>query len=53
MLMRRKYERDFTETGREYVVWIHLGQDRDQYHTFVNIIMNLQVPLRVAKFLNS
>jgi hypothetical protein len=31
-------------TGCEGVVWIHLAQDRDQWQTPVNMVMNLQGP---------
>jgi hypothetical protein len=24
--------------------WIHLAEDRDQWRTLVNLVMNLQVP---------
>jgi hypothetical protein len=35
---------DFKEIGWEGVYWIHLTQDRDQWWTVVNTVMNLQVP---------
>jgi len=35
---------DLQETGSEGVNWIHVAQNRDQWHAFVNIVMNLQVP---------
>jgi hypothetical protein len=33
--------------------WIHLAQDRDQWSTLVNMVMNLRVPYNVGKFLSS
>jgi hypothetical protein len=35
---------DIRETGWEGVDWIHLVQDRDQWQTLVNMIINFQVP---------
>jgi hypothetical protein len=35
---------DCGEIGWKDVDWIHLAQDRDQWHTFVNMVMNLWVP---------
>jgi hypothetical protein len=32
------------EIGWEGVVWLHLAQDRDQWRTHVNTVMNLRVP---------
>jgi hypothetical protein len=32
------------ETGLCGMDWIHLGQDRDQWRTVVNTVMNLRVP---------
>lgn len=37
------YQRDVRHTG--YVNWIKLTQDRVKWQAFVNIIMNLQIPL--------
>jgi hypothetical protein len=31
------------EIGREIMDWIHLAQDRDQWRTIVNTVMNLLV----------
>jgi hypothetical protein len=35
------------------VDWMHLGQDRDQLQTLVNMIMNLHGPQKVGNFLTS
>jgi hypothetical protein len=35
---------DLREIGWDGVDWIHLGQDRDQWRTLVNAVMNLRVP---------
>jgi hypothetical protein len=35
---------DIREIGLEGMDWIQEAQDRDQWWTLVNIIMNLQVP---------
>jgi hypothetical protein len=32
---------DIREIGWEVVDWIHLAQDRDQWRTVVNTVMNL------------
>jgi hypothetical protein len=32
------------ETEWEVVNWIHLAQDRDQWRTLMNTVMNLRVP---------
>jgi hypothetical protein len=37
---------DLREIGWEGVDWMHLTQDRDQWQTLVNIVMNLQIALR-------
>jgi hypothetical protein len=31
---------DLRERGWEYVDWIHLAQDRDQWWAFLNTVMN-------------
>jgi hypothetical protein len=33
--------------------WIDLAQDRDQWSSLVNTVMNLRVPQNVGKFLSS
>jgi len=35
---------DLRETGYEYVDWLHLAQDRDQWWALVNTVMNFWVP---------
>jgi hypothetical protein len=35
---------DLQEIGLEGVHWIHLAQDRDWWHTLVNMAMNLRIP---------
>jgi len=35
---------DLRETGYEYVDWLHLAQDRDQWWALVNTVMNFPVP---------
>jgi hypothetical protein len=37
-------EMDLREVGRNGMDWIHLAQDRDQWKTLVNIVLNLRVP---------
>jgi hypothetical protein len=34
---------DLGDNGWGWLEWIQLAQDRDQWHTFVNTVMNLQV----------
>jgi hypothetical protein len=43
---------DLRKIGWEFVDWMHLTQDRDQWRDLVNIIMNLRVPLNAGNFLN-
>jgi hypothetical protein len=35
---------DLTEIGWDCVDWIDLAQDRDQWRTLVNMVLNLRVP---------
>jgi hypothetical protein len=35
---------DFREIGWEVVGWIHLAENRGQWRSLVNTIMNLRVP---------
>jgi len=35
---------DLKEVRWEDVDWMHLTQDRDQWRTLVNAVMNLRVP---------
>jgi hypothetical protein len=35
---------DLRETGWDGMDWIDLAQDRDQWRTLVNTVMNLRVP---------
>jgi hypothetical protein len=46
--LRHRWEDSITmylrEIGREVVDWIHLTQNRVQWRTLVNTVMNIQVP---------
>jgi len=44
---------DLREIGWEGVDEMHLAQDSNQWQALVNMIMNLQVPLKVLNFLMS
>jgi hypothetical protein len=33
------------EIGWEFMEWIHMAQDRDQWRAVVNTVMNLPVPV--------
>jgi hypothetical protein len=44
---------DLREIGCCDLEWVDLVQDRDQWRTVVNTVMNLQVPQSVGKFLSS
>jgi hypothetical protein len=35
---------DLREIWREFVEWMHLAQDSDQWQALVNMVMNLRVP---------
>jgi hypothetical protein len=35
---------DLKEIGLDYIDWIDLAQDRDQWRALVNTVMNLRVP---------
>jgi hypothetical protein len=39
------------ETGWDGVDWIDMAQDRDQFRTLVNMVLNLRIPLNAGKFL--
>jgi hypothetical protein len=41
------------EIGWEIVDWSHLAEDRDQWRTLVNTVMNLRVPKKAGNFLTS
>jgi hypothetical protein len=45
---RRKWEdnikMDLREVASEGMDWMHLAQDRDQWRSVVNTVMNLRVP---------
>jgi hypothetical protein len=43
---------DLKEIGYEGVGWIHLAQDREQWQSVVNRVMNLQVTQNAENFLN-
>jgi hypothetical protein len=42
-----------TEIGWDGMDWIDLAHDRHQWRTFVNMVMNLQVPENPGHFLSS
>jgi hypothetical protein len=44
---------DFKEIGWDGMDWINLVQDRDQWRTLVNAVMNLRIPKNAGKFLSS
>jgi hypothetical protein len=44
---------DLREIGWCGMDWIDLAQDREQWRALVNMVMNLQVPYNVGKFLSS
>jgi hypothetical protein len=44
---------DLREIGWRGMERIDLAQDRDQWRTLVNTVMNLRVPLNAGNFLNS
>jgi hypothetical protein len=39
---------DLGENEWEGVDWIHLAQDRDQWHVFVNTVLNLRFHKRLG-----
>jgi len=41
------------EIGWEGVDWLHLAQDRDQWRSVVDTVMNLRVPQQTVNFLSS
>jgi hypothetical protein len=41
------------EIGWDDMDWIDLAQNRDQWRSLVDTVMNLQVPLNAGKFLSS
>jgi hypothetical protein len=43
---------DTREIGWEGVDWIHLAQDRDQWRSVVNMVMNLWGSIKGGKFLD-
>jgi hypothetical protein len=44
---------DLREIGWEDVDWMHLAQDRDQWKSLVNAVMNLRVPYNAVYFLTT
>jgi hypothetical protein len=43
---------DLREIGWDSMDWIDLAQDRDQWRTLVNTVMNLRVPQNSRMFLS-
>jgi hypothetical protein len=43
---------DLREMGCDGRDWIDVSQDRDQWRSLVNTVMNLRVPLKAGKFLS-
>jgi hypothetical protein len=41
---------NFKQIGCESVEYIHLAQDRDQWRSLVNTVMNLRVPEMAGNF---
>jgi hypothetical protein len=41
---------DVREIGWEGLDWIHLAQERDWWWALVNMVTNLQVPLKGGEF---
>jgi hypothetical protein len=54
---RRRWEdnikMELREIGWGGMDWVNLAQGRDQCRVLVNMVMNLQVPKNVGKFLSS
>jgi hypothetical protein len=54
---RRRWEDnikiDLRERGWGCMEWIHLAQDKDQWMSLVNTVMNFRVPQNVGKFLRN
>jgi hypothetical protein len=44
---------DLRQKGWDGMDWINLAQDRDQWRTLVNTVMNFLVPYDAGKFLRS
>jgi hypothetical protein len=44
---------DLREIGWDGMDWIDLAQERDQWRTLVNTVMNIQVPYNAGKFSSS
>jgi len=42
-LLEDNIRKDLREIEWEYVNWMHLAQDRDQWRVIVNTVMNLRV----------
>jgi len=42
---------NLTEIRLDGVDWVHLAQDRDQWRSLVNTVMNLQVTYKAGNFL--
>jgi hypothetical protein len=44
---------DLREIGLSGMDWTDLAQDRDQWKSLANMVMNFQVPKNLGKFLSS
>jgi hypothetical protein len=44
---------DLREIGWDFMDWINLAQDREQWRTLVNTVMSLGIVQNVGKFLSS
>jgi hypothetical protein len=42
---------DLTDIGWKGVDWMHLAQDRDQWRTVVNMVMNIRLPSKAVNLL--
>jgi len=47
------FRMDLKEIGWKGVDWMCVAQDRDQWWSLVNMVMNLCIPLKAGSFLTS